>query len=221
MASRNRGQRIAIWIIAIVMTIGTIGSFAVIILSNNNQQTDQTRFKQLSEEYSQEYDVYSKQLESKSTELSETYFDLFNQYAGRVGEFKAADVTELEVVNLKEGDGAEIQEGQNITAYYLGWTPDGKIFDGSINDQLLKAPLVINLNDLIAGWTQGIPGMKEGGVRELTIPSSLAYGESGSGSTIPPSTPLKFILMVIPTLDGITEPEAPDELIRLYEQGIR
>ena len=48
------------------------------------------------------------------------------------------------------------------------------------------------------GWYDGVEGMKIGGVREVTIPAGLAYGETGSGEDIPPNTPIKFLIMAIP-----------------------
>jgi hypothetical protein len=61
--------------------------------------------------------------------------------------------------------------------------------------------------------------MKVGGVRELTIPSDKAYGEAGSGDKIPANTPLKFIVMVIPTPEAIKEPAVPQELLQYYQQN--
>ncbi len=67
--------------------------------------------------------------------------------------------------------------------------------------------------------SKGVVGMKIGGVREITIPAAQAYGEAGSGEDIPANTPLKFILMIIPSPEKIAEPEMPAELQRLYSQG--
>ncbi len=50
---------------------------------------------------------------------------------------------------------------------------------------------------LIPGWAEGVIGMRVGGVREITIPSDLAYKDQGSGNDIPPNTPIKFIVYVI------------------------
>ena len=65
---------------------------------------------------------------------------------------------------------------------------------------------------MIGGWKKGIVGMKIGGVRELTIPSAQAYGEEGSGDDIPANTPLKFVVLAVPS---ISEPEMP-QLIKDY-----
>jgi FKBP-type peptidyl-prolyl cis-trans isomerase len=61
---------------------------------------------------------------------------------------------------------------------------------------------------MIEGWNQGVLGMKIGGVRELTIPAELAYGETGSGK-IPANSPIKFVLMTIPPLTAEEVAERP------------
>lgn len=61
--------------------------------------------------------------------------------------------------------------------------------------------------------------MKVGGIRELTIPADKAYGETGSGGTIAPNTPLKFVIMIIPTPETIPQPAVPAELLKYYQRG--
>ena len=68
---------------------------------------------------------------------------------------------------------------------------------------------------MIEGWKKGLVGMKIGGVRELSIPSDLAYGKNGSGEKIPADTPLKFIVMAIPQPEEIPEVEMP-QLVKDY-----
>lgn len=201
----TKAQRIGIWIIAAFMLVGTIGSFAIIVLANSNAQSDQERYNSLVTEY-------QNAVKAQSEELSEKYYDEFNQYASRVGKFDADSVTELKTKDLKVGDGDELTSDSTFTAYYIGWTPDGVIFDSSLDDGSLKAPFTASPGMVIEGWSEGVDGMKVGGVRELTIPAEQAYGETGSGESIPPNTPLKFVLMVIPTPEQV---EVPQELINL------
>ena len=94
--------------------------------------------------------------------------------------------------DLRVGTGAEAQAGQNITVNYTGWLYSntaadnkGSVFDGG---RLTNYPL----NNLIAGWRQGIPGMRVGGVRRLVIAPELAYGSSSPGPGIPPNATLLF-----------------------------
>lgn len=110
--------------------------------------------------------------------------------------FDAASVTTLSKEDLVVGDGAEVQPGVTIKANYFGWTPDGQIFD-STNKGGTVEPASFPLNQVIKGWTDGIPGMKVGGVRKLTIPADQAYGPTGSSPFIAPNTPLTFIVQVL------------------------
>ena len=80
----------------------------------------------------------------------------------------------------------------------------------------LKSPAVFHKDGekwgLIEGWSEGLKGMKVGGIRELTIPSDKAYGAQGSvgnedsSKNIGPNTPLKFIIMLIPEFKEIPQP---------------
>lgn len=214
-SSVSRAQRIGIWIIAVVMTLGTIGSFVVIILQNDNQNADQARINQLTQEYSAAYSDYTAKLEQQTADLSKKYYPTFSKYEGRAAEFEADSVKELKTTDLKTGSGEALKEGQSFSAYYIGWTPDGKIFDGSIEDGALKAPIAVSEGGVIQGWSKGVVGMKMGGIRELSIPADLAYGESGYGD-IPANTPLKFVIMVVPTPATIEEPAMPQELVDYY-----
>ncbi|MGV9001676.1 MAG: FKBP-type peptidyl-prolyl cis-trans isomerase [Candidatus Saccharimonadaceae bacterium] len=202
----TKTQRIGIWVIAIFMGIGTIGSFAIIILSNQNDKSDQSRYSELKTDY-------QKQLDTQAKTLSDKYFPTFSPYASKVSTFEAASVTELKTEDLVVGDGDTLTAESSFTAYYVGWTPDGKTFDSSISGDSLKAPYTAAPGQVIKGWTNGVVGMKIGGVRVLTIPSDQGYGTTGSGSNIAPNTPLKFVMMVIPTPEDI---QPSQELIDLY-----
>jgi FKBP-type peptidyl-prolyl cis-trans isomerase len=188
-----KNQRIGIWIIAVVMLIGTIGSFVVMILANQNNQADQAaQNKALAD--------YQKQVDAEATKLSAQYYPAFSEYKGAPATFdKDAVGDKVATSDLKQGDGADITADTKYQAYYIGWNPRGKTFDSSLDGDKLKAPIDTSQTSLIPGWNQGVVGMKVGGVREITIPSDLAYGEQGSGEDIPPNTPIKFIVMIIAT----------------------
>lgn len=219
--SATRGQRIGIWIIAAFMVVGTIGSFLAIILANQNQQTDQARINELTAQYQKEYDAYQAKVDAQAEELSAQYFATFNQFSTRPAAFDAASVTELKKEDIIVGSGENITSDSSFTAYYIGWNPSGKVFDGSIEGDTLKAPFGVEPGGVIEGWTKGVDGMKVGGVRELSIPAELAYGATGSGEDIPANTPIKFIIMIIPTPEKITVPTMPPELIKYYQSGGR
>lgn len=196
--STSRSQRIGIWIIAVVLAIGTIGSFFVVILANDNQTKDQANVQK-------QYAEYQAKVQAQNDELSKKYYGTLSEFASRVASYNADEVTSLTTVDLKEGEGEAIGDNTTYSAYYIGWNPEGKIFDQSIDGTKLKAPLPGS--GLIKGWTEGVKGMKLGGVRELTIPADLAYGDTGSGDLIPPHTPIKFIVLAIPTPETIPLPD--------------
>lgn len=217
--SATKAQRIGIWIIAVFMAVGTIGSFVIIVLANQNSQTDQARIAQLTAEYQKETEAYQAKVAAQATELSKLYFEKFNQFANRPAVFDKGSVTELKTEDLLVGDGDAITSESSFTAYYIGWTPDGKVFDSSIEGGALKAPFNVTPGGVIEGWTKGVDGMKVGGVRELAIPSDLAYGETGSGDSIPANSPIKFVVMIIPTPEAITQPAMSPELMNYYQTG--
>ena len=217
MATR-KSQRIGIWVIAGALTIGTLGGFIAMVLAPKNAASDQARYQQLMDDYSKESTAYQAKVDAHATELSAKYFDTFNQYATRPSAFAAADVKELKKEDLKIGEGEAITKDSSFSAYYIGWNPSGKVFDGSIDGTKLKAPFSVTPGGVIPGWTEGVDGMKAGGVRELTIPADKAYGETGQGADIPANTPLKFVIMVIPTPEKIAQPTPSEELLKLYAQ---
>ena len=200
----STAQRTGIWIIAIVLTVGTLAGFLGMILAPQNETADTARLEKL-------YADYQAEVQRQSDELSKKYYPEFSQYASRPAAFDAASVTELRTEDLKVGDGETITADTQYSAYYIGWNPSGKVFDQSIEGEALKAP--IEGGNLIEGWNEGVIGMKIGGVRELTIPSAKAYGETGQGEDIPANTPLKFIVFIIPKVD---QPEIPEELLQNY-----
>lgn len=96
--------------------------------------------------------------------------------------------------DLVTGTGATVAAGQTVTVNYVGVLyKTGKEFDSSWsrNQPFTTA---LSAGSVIPGWVQGIPGMKVGGRRELIIPASLAYGKAGSPPTIPPNSPLVFVV---------------------------
>jgi len=205
----TKGQRIGIWSIAILMIVGSIGSFAIIVLANMNNKSDTTRMNELMAQYQADVNAQTK-------DLSQKYYGIFSPFQSRVAPFDSVGVAELASEDLVTGDGNTITANSSYSAYYIGWGPDGKIFDSSIEDGALKAPLEVTPGGVIEGWTKGTEGMKVNGIREITIPSDLAYGERGSGSSIPPNTPLKFVVMIIPTPEPV---EVPAELLKYYRTG--
>ncbi len=96
----------------------------------------------------------------------------------------------IEEIVVGEGDTAAA--GQQVTVHYTGWLLDnGKKFDSS-KDRNDPFQFGLGMRQVIAGWDEGVQGMKIGGTRKLTIPAALGYGTRGAGGVIPPNATLVF-----------------------------
>ena len=97
----------------------------------------------------------------------------------------------LVIDDLTLGTGAEARAGQTVTVHYVGTLTDGKQFDSS-RDRGQGFQFKLGAGQVIKGWDQGVAGMKVGGLRKLTIPPELAYGDRGFPGAIPPRSTLIF-----------------------------
>jgi len=96
----------------------------------------------------------------------------------------------LVIEDIKVGTGATAKPGDTVTVHYTGWLTDGTKFDSSL-DRDEPFTFKLGAGEVIAGWDQGVAGMKVGGKRKLTIPPELGYGDQGIGP-IPPHATLVF-----------------------------
>ncbi len=108
------------------------------------------------------------------------------------------NITELQITDLKVGTGREAVKGAKVTVHYDGFLEDGRKFDSSI-DRGRPFSFVLGAGKVIKGWDQGVIGMKEGGIRKLHIPATLAYGPRSIG-IIPPDSNLIFEVQLIESL---------------------
>jgi FKBP-type peptidyl-prolyl cis-trans isomerase len=99
--------------------------------------------------------------------------------------------TGLQYKDVTVGNGAEAQAGKTVSVHYTGWLTDGTKFDSSV-DRGQPFSFLLGAGGVIAGWDEGVAGMKAGGKRILVIPSDLGYGASGAGGVIPPNATLIF-----------------------------
>ncbi len=105
------------------------------------------------------------------------------------------NVEQLEVIDLEIGTGAEVMPGDTITAHYTGaLCKNGIIFQSSHD---FGKAATFGLDQVIRGWTEGVPGMKVGGMRRLIIPSEMAYGSARAASNIPPNSDLVFDIELV------------------------
>lgn len=97
----------------------------------------------------------------------------------------------LQIEDIVVGDGEEATAGNTVTVHYTGWLTNGTKFDSSV-DRGRPFQFPLGGGRVIAGWDQGVAGMKVGGKRKLTIPPELGYGARGAGGVIPPNATLVF-----------------------------
>jgi peptidylprolyl isomerase len=103
----------------------------------------------------------------------------------------------LQIEDIVKGKGPAAKKGDKITVQYVGLTWSTSVeFDASW-DRGEPFPLTLGKGDVIAGWDQGIPGMRKGGRRQLTIPAELAYGAQGSPPKIGPNECLRFVIDMV------------------------
>jgi peptidylprolyl isomerase len=135
-----------------------------------------------------------------------------------------AVVEELRVEDLVIGDGPECQgPSEIVTIHYRGMLLDGQVFDSSYER---GAPIVASLDSLIPGWQQGVPGMRIGGKRRLTVPADLAYSgmaavqavdasrSSGAGEVlIPPESTMVFEIELL-AISPRDAPKSPSDIAR-------
>ncbi len=95
---------------------------------------------------------------------------------------------------LKEGNGKKPSATDQVVCHYEGTLIDGTVFDSSYKR---NEPATFGLNQVIAGWTEGVQLMSEGAKYRFFIPYNLAYGERGAGAQIPPFAALVFDVEVI------------------------
>lgn len=96
---------------------------------------------------------------------------------------------ELVIEDLVVGTGAEAKTGDTVSVHYTGWLTDGTEFDSSVGGNPYE--FTIGAGRVIAGWDQGVGGMKVGGTRKLTIPPSMGYADAAVG-IIPAGSTLIF-----------------------------
>lgn len=197
----KKWQRVGILTIAILMLGSTIAMYMMIIVggngNNSNSNSDNSETAEL------ETAVQEKRaaLDEMAQTLSDEYLNEMIGYKSEIHSYNAEAANEGGVTtrDLKDGDGMELAEGDmNYIAYYIGYCPNESVFDSSFDNAedptKLKTP--ISGGGLIEGWNEGVVGMKLGGVREISVPSSLAYGEREMCDMT--NTPLKFVVMALP-----------------------
>jgi len=213
-------QRIFFALVAVFLLATTFMLYAGMVLTNNSQQSSANSSNEFMTRYNAWQTKRQAEIDAYGDELSAKYFDTFKPYKDKVKAYNAADVTDIIKKDYVIGDGEEIADGTTdyeYSAYYIGWLSDGTIFDSSFdnidNPSKLKFPLE-GSGQMVQGWLEGISGMRIGGIRAITMPAVLGYGDTDNG-VIPAGSALKFVVMLVPKAE---EPEMSAELEAEYQE---
>jgi len=109
-----------------------------------------------------------------------------NALADKILSFKDDALSELEIVDVVEGTGREVQKGDTVKIHYTGKLGNGTVFDSSY-DRHDPLRVTIGVGQVIRGWDEGILGLRVGGKRTLSIPSRLGYGALSVGMGMIPA----------------------------------
>lgn len=97
----------------------------------------------------------------------------------------------LQYIEVAAGSGPAATAGQRVSVHYTGWLTTGQKFDSSL-DRRQPFEFALGRGQVIAGWDEGVAGMRIGGKRRLIVPADLGYGVRGAGGVIPPNATLIF-----------------------------
>lgn len=187
MATRT-SQRIGIWIIAIVMSVGTLGAFFAPILTNANASKEAAEQQKLMEDYQKQMGA------CPSTDTVPT--SKISPAPTPPEAPKLEDVSELKTIDVTVGEGAEVKAGDCVELLFHGTlAKDGKAFAGGDN-YAGGTPYRSATTGFVPGFAEGLVGMKVGGERQILIPSDKAYGDQANGE-IPANSDLVFAVRLV------------------------
>ena len=190
-------QRVFIILIAIFMVGSIVASYAAIVISgaqggsSATGEIDETKVSEYAEAY--------EQVKTEFAEATKSDFNEFIKFKSEVAAYNETSANEngVQTKDLKIGTGKELtSDDSEYLAYYVGWCADESIFDSSYDDNTNPTAFAKILDaslGMIEGWTLGVEGMKLEGIREITVPGELAYGDQMEicGGT---NKPLKYIV---------------------------
>ncbi len=178
------------------LVIDDFAQSIVDVLQDNDLKVKNSEAQQIVNSFfaEQESKMKAAQAEAGKRALEEGRVFLQNN-AGKPGVITTKSGLQYEV--LKEGNGKKPKATDKVRCHYEGTLINGEVFDSSYRR---NEPAVFGLNQVIAGWTEGVQLMQEGAKYRFYIPYLLGYGESGAGGMIPPYATLIFDVELIEVL---------------------
>lgn len=177
-------DRAIIFVLIGALVFSAIATTLYFVAASNNEPADET----------------ANQLTEEPTQVCEPAGEVANQAGQPAGQWPTSvePASELQIIDLREGDGTAASSGNCVTVHYRLALADGTPVEGNDTFTAGSGPISFELEPggLIDGWIQGLPGLKEGGLRRLVVPPSLAYGETERGG-IPPNSTLVFDVELI------------------------
>lgn len=163
------------------------------VLSGADLKVDETEAQQLVQKFFQEQEEKQQAVDTEANKaFRQVGEDFLSDNAQKEGVVVLPSGLQYQV--LREGNGKQPKATDRVKCHYEGTLIDGAKFDSSYDR---GEPATFGLNQVIAGWTEGVQLMQEGAKYRFFIPYNLAYGERGAGSSIPPFAALVFDVELI------------------------
>ena len=163
------------------------------VLEGNELKVDHREAQKIVQDYFQKKEIeMNREREAKGRAAKEEGEKYLAENAKKEGVITTK--SGLQYMVLKEGTGRAPKATDSVKCHYEGFLIDGTVFDSSVQR---GEPAVFGLQQVIAGWTEGLQLMKEGGKTRFFIPYLLGYGPSGAGNSIPPYAALIFDVELI------------------------
>ncbi len=186
MSVKENSQRVFILVIVALFLVSSLAFTGFVLydhFNNKNKSSNTTADvqKQLQDQINKQTNEQKKEGKLQGTQLADFT--------------PIAKVDALQKIDTVVGTGEEVKAGDTVTAHYTGAIAStGKIFQSSHDS---GSPVPFGLDQVIKGWTEGVPGMKVGGKRRLIIPAAQAYGAQSPSADIPPNSDLVFDIELV------------------------
>ena len=205
----TRKQRILAGLVAFFLLFSSVAVYVLIIITRSGGTSSAS--SELADEILNSYEEKSAEYEAKNAEFGDSTQSVRNDnleelvsLRSEVKAYNAESANEgLVMKDIKIGSGKELtDESIGYGIFYIGWCADETVFDSSLDNfdspSSLKAPLPVTATgQLVEGMYKGINGMRVGGVRKITIPSELGYGDQDAGICDGAGSPLKFVVKTV------------------------